>query len=380
MQLQSQSADCCNTCTDPIVENIPGPQGEQGEPGEDGCTGTNAYTNTTQDFVVPAVNDDVTIDVGQSAWAGIGQVVHIESAGYYEVLSRPSTTQIQVENLGYDGNAAPTTNIVAGVRVTAGGLQGPDGSIPGGALLAVNNLSDLVSASAARTNLGGTTVGANLFTQTNVAAIRYNRINADNTVSQLTDSQFRTAIGLAIGTDVQAYDALLQSLSSLGTAANKMFYTTGVNVVAEADLTAFARTLLDDADATTARATLGKLLPRYGVLARITAVDLNVATSDNAMTIEATRYRIDTVTVENPSTNVAAVTAGVFTAAGGGGTTLAADQALAALTATTKFDDLALEAVVGTDTRTEGTLYFRVGAALGSAATANVVVTGWRLD
>jgi len=51
------------------------------------------------------------------------------------------------------------------------------------------------AASGARTNLGATTVGANLFTLTNPSAITFPRINADNSVSTLAAGAFRTAIG-----------------------------------------------------------------------------------------------------------------------------------------------------------------------------------------
>lgn len=71
-----------------------------------------------------------------------------------------------------------------------------------GALLAANNLSDLASASTARTNLGATTVGGNIFTVANPSAIRFLRVNADNTVTLLTASDFRTAIGATGGTAV----------------------------------------------------------------------------------------------------------------------------------------------------------------------------------
>ena len=55
----------------------------------------------------------------------------------------------------------------------------------------------------------------------------------------------------------QASDATLTSLSALGTAADRFAYTTGVDVWAEATVTAFARTMLDDANAAAVRGTIG---------------------------------------------------------------------------------------------------------------------------
>jgi hypothetical protein len=56
-----------------------------------------------------------------------------------------------------------------------------------------------LNAGTGRTSLGGTTVGQNLFTLTNPGAITFPRFNADNTVSALSDSDFRTAIGAGTG-------------------------------------------------------------------------------------------------------------------------------------------------------------------------------------
>lgn len=60
-----------------------------------------------------------------------------------------------------------------------------------------------------------------------------------------------------LATTYQPLDSGLTSIAGLTTAANKMIYTTGSDTYAVADLSAFARTLLDDADAATALTTLG---------------------------------------------------------------------------------------------------------------------------
>jgi len=67
----------------------------------------------------------------------------------------------------------------------------------------------------------------------------------------------RTTMGVAIGSDVQAYDAGLASIAGLTTAANKVIYTTASDTYAVTDFTAFGRSLVDDADAAAGRTTLG---------------------------------------------------------------------------------------------------------------------------
>lgn len=57
--------------------------------------------------------------------------------------------------------------------------------------------------------------------------------------------------------DKQAADPLLTAIAALVTSADKLLYFTGEDAVAQTTLTAFARTLLDDADDAAMRATLG---------------------------------------------------------------------------------------------------------------------------
>lgn len=65
-----------------------------------------------------------------------------------------------------------------------------------------------------------------------------------------TASAARTALGLELGVNAQAYDAGLQSISGLTTSANKGIYTTASDTYATYDLTATGRSLISQSPST----------------------------------------------------------------------------------------------------------------------------------
>jgi len=84
--------------------------------------------------------------------------------------------------------------------------------------------------------------------------------SGSNLWSVESGATLRTSIGLAIGTDVQAQDAGLQSIANLTTGADKMIYTSASDTYLTTTLTQLARDLLDDGTSATMRTTLGLVI------------------------------------------------------------------------------------------------------------------------
>jgi hypothetical protein len=381
-QAVSSPQNCCTPCPDDITTQIPGSPGATGTPGTNGTDGVNAFTALTALFVMPAELADVAIVVGDTSWMVArqgtitGQIIYVEFAGFFEVRSIADGTNATIRNLedaatgAYPGNApsAPPLNIPSGARVSPGGLQGTNGAsgVPlttRGDLLtrdAANNVRLAIGAAARVLRSDGTdpqwaqvALATDVTGQTPIA----NGGTAGNSAATA-----RTNLGLAIGTDVQAYNALLAAVAGLTpTAADQLIYSTGVDTLAKATLTAFSRSLLTLTTAAAWRNSL-EVLPVVGLLGSAT-ISFGV-TGDNALTVTSSDYIVTDVVVTYSTASLATATAGVFNAVGGGaGNTIAADQSLAALTSAIKFLNLTLSGIGITDRITTNQLQVRVGTA-----------------
>jgi hypothetical protein len=137
------SSGCCQPCdSDPVVVNIPGPQGAAGTNGTNGANGIDSFTYTTAAFFVPALGASVVVPVDNTEFlpeSVAGQFfVSIQGLGYMQVTSVDGlllTLQNPAPGVLGIANAVPTTLIPSGSLITLAGAIGPTGAagVSGGA-------------------------------------------------------------------------------------------------------------------------------------------------------------------------------------------------------------------------------------------------------
>jgi hypothetical protein len=169
------------------------------------------------------------------------------------------SSSFEFKDLYIDGTANIDSLVADTADINAGTI---DNTVIGATTPAAGTFTNLTVSTGSTIDFTGATVSnGGTFTTVTISGGSITGITdlaiADGGTGASTASAARTNLGLAIGTNVQAYDAGLQSISGLTTSANQMLYTTASDTYATASLTSAGRALLDDADASAQRTTLG---------------------------------------------------------------------------------------------------------------------------
>ena len=188
-------------------------------------TGSFAATIANDAVTYAKLQNTATTDVvlGRSS-AGGGNVEEIACTAAGRALLDDADAAAQRTTLGLGTIATQNANAVAvtGGTATLSSLSANSATISGGTITGITDLA---------VSDGGT--------------------GASDAITA------RSNLGLTIGTNVQAYDAGLNSIAGLTTTANQTVYTTGADTYAVTGLTAAGRALIDDATAAEQRTTLG---------------------------------------------------------------------------------------------------------------------------
>jgi hypothetical protein len=169
------------------------------------------------------------------------------------------SSSFEFKDLYIDGTANIDSLVADTADINAGTI---DNTVIGATTPAAATFTNLTVSTGSTINFSGATVSnGGTFTTVTISGGTITGITdlaiADGGTGASTASVARTNLGVAIGTNVQAYDAGLQSISGLTTTADQMIYTTSSDTYATTSLTSAGRALLDDADASAQRTTLG---------------------------------------------------------------------------------------------------------------------------
>jgi hypothetical protein len=224
------------------ASNVAGPTGPTGSTGSTGATGAAGPTGPTGATGDTGPTGPTGPTGAASTVAGPTGPTGASGSGTGDVLGPASSTDNAVARFdSTTGKIIQNSSLIVNDsgEVTTGVWKGTEITVPYGG-----------------TGAASFTVGALLMG---------NGSSAITTATAGTDYLAPAAIGVT----VQAYDAGLQSIAGLTTAADRMLYTTASDTYAVTTLTAAGRAILDDADAAAQRTTLG-----LGTVATLNSISL----------------------------------------------------------------------------------------------------------
>lgn len=181
-----------------------------------------------------------------------GNTLNVVTASASRIVVNPDS--IDLATSGVTAGTYGRVTVDAYGRVTAATNDTSDTVTEGTTNLYFTN----ARAQAAITGGASTIVTSNLTVSRALVSDASGKVAVSTVTS--TELGYLSGVTSAIQTQLsgkQAADATLTALAGLTTAADQMIYSTGVDTFAMTSLSAFGRTLIDDADAATARTTLG---------------------------------------------------------------------------------------------------------------------------
>jgi hypothetical protein len=180
-------------------------------------------------------------------------------------------TNTEVDNNFSNLNTAIATGLTAASYTAADVLSklltvdgtgsGLDADLLDGLNSATTNTASTIVARDASGNFSAGTITANLTGTASTATALAATLGVAAGGTGATDAAgARTNLGLAIGTNVQAYNANLNSIAGLTTVADRIGYFTGAGTSAIATFTAAGRTIVGSTDIANARTNLGLVI------------------------------------------------------------------------------------------------------------------------
>jgi len=263
------------------ITNLADPTGAQD-------AATKAYVDATKqgldvkDSVRAATTSNITLSGtqtvdGVSLLAGDRVLVKNQTSasqnGIYDVVSGGSWTRSADANADAEVTSGMFVFVEEGTsNADSGWVLTTDGSITlnttslaftqfsgagqvdaGAGLTKTGSTLDVGTASASRIVVNADSID---LATTGVSASTYKSVTVDAYGRVTAGTNPTTLAGYGI-TDAQGLDATLTALAGLSTSADQYIYATGSDTFTTASITSFGRSLVDDADAATARSTLG---------------------------------------------------------------------------------------------------------------------------